>query len=389
MRLILVTGKGGVGKTSVAAATALRSAQLGHRTLVMSTDSAHSLGDSFDIKLSAEAQEILPNLRAQEVNILREMDAHWGTLQRWLKALLAWRGIEEVVAGEIAILPGMEELAGLLYMLQYYEDPSVDVMIVDCAPTGETLRLLSFPDVMRWWLSHIYPIERKVAQVIRPIARNFWDVPLPQEEVFDAIRDLGNRLIRMRAILTNPEEASVRLVVNPEKMVIQEAQRTFTYLNLYGYFTELIVTNRVLPATVTDPYFRAWQEGERHYQEVIHQVFSPVPIRPIPLMEREVVGTEMLQRVADALYGDEDPTQFYYRGKSREFFQVDGQHVLEIPLPFVEKGDITLTQRGDELSIQVGNQMRKVFLPHTLAAMKAANAKFQGEKLRITFSAKK
>lgn len=389
MRLILVTGKGGVGKTSVAAATALRSAQLGHRTLVMSTDSAHSLGDSFDIKLSAEAQEILPNLRAQEVNILRELDAHWGTLQRWLKALLAWRGIEEVVAGEIAILPGMEELAGLLYMLQYYEDPTVDVIIVDCAPTGETLRLLSFPDVMRWWLDHIYPIERKVARVIGPIARSFWDVPVPQEEVFDAIRDLGNRLIRVRAILTNPEEASVRLVVNPEKMVIQEAQRTFTYLNLYGYFTELIVTNRVLPATVTDPYFRAWQERERHYQEVIHQVFSPVPIRPVPLMEREVVGTEMLQKMADALYGDEDPTKFYYRGKSREFFQVDGQHVLEIPLPFVEKGDITLTQRGDELSIQVGNQMRKVFLPHTLAAMEAANAKFQGEKLRITFLANK
>jgi len=385
MRLILFTGKGGVGKTSVAAATAVRCAELGYRTLVMSTDAAHSLGDSLDVSLSGDLQEVLPNLRAQEVDVLRELDVHWGVLQQWLKALLSWRGLQEIVAEEIAILPGMEELAGLLYILHHYDAPDVDVIIVDCAPTGETLRLLSFPDVLRWWLDHIYPIERQAARVIRPIATALWSLPIPEDEVFDAVKDLIQRLIRMRAILTSPEECSVRLVLNPEKMVIKEAQRTFTYLNLYGYCTDLVVENRVLPAAVTDAYFSAWRESQQYYGQRAVEAFSPIPIRQVPLMEQEVVGVTMLRKMAAALYGDEDPTRLYFRGQSREFFQENGYQVLLLQLPFTEKSDISVTQSGDELAVQVGNQRRNIILPHTLAAMEVKEAKFEGDRLLIRF----
>lgn len=386
MRLILFTGKGGVGKTSVAAATAVRCAELGYRTLVMSTDAAHSLGDSLDVSLSGDLREVLPNLRAQEVDILRELDVHWGVLQQWLKALLAWRGLQEIVAEEIAILPGMEELAGLLYILHHYDAPDVDVIIVDCAPTGETLRLLSFPDVLRWWLDHIYPIERQAARIIRPIATSLWNLPIPEDEVFDAVKDLIQRLIRMRTILTSPEESSVRLVLNPEKMVIKEAQRTFTYLNLYGYYTDMVVENRVLPAVVTDAYFSAWRESQQYYGQRAVEAFSPLPIRQVPLMEQEVVGVTMLRKVAASLYGDEDPARLYYRGHSREFFQENGYQILQLQLPFTEKSDISVTQSGDDLTVQVGNQRRNIILPHTLAAMEVKDAKFEGDRLRIRFS---
>ena len=385
MRLILVTGKGGVGKTTIAAATALRAAALGYRTMVMSTDSAHSLGDAFDVQLSGEPRELRPNLRAQEVDVLREMDVHWGTLQDWIKALLAWRGLEEIVAGEIAILPGMEELAGLLYVLQHYEDPSIDVIIIDCAPTGETLRLLSFPDVLRWWLDHIFPIERQAMRVLRPIATTLWRVPLPEEQVFDAAKDLVQRVIRMRTVLTNPDESSVRLVLNPERMIVREAQRTFTYLGLYGYYTDMIVENRLLPPIVHDPYFDAWREGQLRHSQFVAEAFSPIPIRQVPLMEREVVGLEMLEKLGAALYGDDDPTQIFYHGQTREFLQENGHHVLQIATPFVEKSDIAITQHGEELAVQIGNQKRHVILPHTFAIMKAVEAKLEHDRLRITF----
>ncbi|MBI2887543.1 MAG: ArsA family ATPase [Chloroflexi bacterium] len=385
MRLMLFTGKGGVGKTSIAAATALRCAELGYRTVVMSTDAAHSLADSLDIPLSGEAREVLPNLRAQEVDVLRELDVNWGTLQRWIKAVLAWRGVQELVADEIAILPGMEELAGLLYILHHYDDPQVDVIIVDCAPTGETLRLLSFPDVLRWWLDRIYPIERQAARVLRPIASTFWNLPVPEEEVFDAVKELIQRLLRMRTVLTNASESSVRLVLNPEKMVVREAQRTFTYLNLYGYFTDLVVENRVIPDAVSDPFFDAWRESQRHYSQLALESFAPVPIRRVPLMSQEVVGLEMLRRVSDALYGDDDPTGFYFTGQGREFLRENGRQLLQIRLPFVEKGDIGLTQSGDELTVRVGNQQRNIILPHALAALEVDEAKLEDDRLRVYF----
>ncbi len=255
MRVILYMGKGGVGKTSVAAATALRSAQLGYRTIVLSTDSAHSLADSFDLALGNEPQPIIPNLWGQEPEISQTLETHWGTIQKWFSALLAWRGMDEIISDEMAILPGIEELANLLYIIEYYQGGKYDLIVVDCAPTGETLRLLSFPEILHWWMDKIFPIQRKAASLARPLVRTLMDIPIPDDEVFASMQSLYSELDQMRALLTNQDETSVRLVVNPEKMVIRETQRTFTYLNLYGYCTDLIICNRLIPDKVNDRYF--------------------------------------------------------------------------------------------------------------------------------------
>lgn len=386
MRIILYAGKGGVGKTTVAAATALRCAQLGRKTMVMSTDPAHSLGDAFDLRLSGEAKEIAPQLWAQEVDILREIDVNWGSIQNWITALLAWRGLDDVLAQEMAILPGMEELVGLLYILQYHDEGLYDVVIVDCAPTGETLRLLSFPEVLRWWMERVFPIERRAAQVLRPLMRPWLKWAIPEDEVFEAAKDLFARIDRMRSILIDAATSSVRLVLNPEKMVIKEAQRTYTYLQLYGYATDLVVCNRLLPALVSDPYFAPWRESQVRYEQAILEAFSPLPILRVPLMEQEVVGIPMLHRMAEALYGQEDPAQLYYQGPPREIEREGGAYVLTLPLPFVERQDISLTQTGDELIVHVGNQRRNIILPRALAGMRAKAAKLEQERLQIRFS---
>ncbi len=386
MRIILYTGKGGVGKTSVAAATAVRASSLGHRTLVMSTDAAHSLGDSFDVALGGEPAPIVDNLWGQELDVFREIDRHWGTLQDWLKVLMAWRGLDEVVAGEMAVLPGMEELAGLLYLTNYCNNGEYDVIIVDCAPTGETLRLLSFPEVARWWMHRIFPIERVAARIARPVLRRVTDLPLPDDEVFAAVRELFAKLEEMRDILTDPATSSVRLVLNPEKMVIKESQRTFTYLNLYGYATDLVVCNRVLPDAVSDSYFEAWKETQaRHYQQV-EEGFAPLPILKAPLMEEEVVGLAMLERFAEALYGALDPTAVLYQGQIHHIGQEDGQYVLTLTVPFVTKEETSLSQVGDELGVQVGGFKRNIILPRALAGMESQGASLEGGQLRIRFA---
>ena len=386
MRVILYTGKGGVGKTSVAAATALRASALGHRTLVMSTDAAHSLGDSFDMPLGSEPVPIVDNLWGLELDVFREIDRHWGTLQDWLKVLMAWRGLDEVVAGEMAVLPGMEELAGLLHLINYHHQGEYDVIVVDCAPTGETLRLLSFPDVARWWMHRIFPIERVAARIARPVLRRVTDIPLPDDEVFTAVRELFAKLEGMRDILTDPATSSVRLVLNPEKMVIKESQRTFTYLNLYGYATDLVVCNRVIPEAVSDGYFQAWKATQARYYQQVEEAFAPLPILKAPLMEQEVVGLPMLERFAEALYGNLDPTPVLHLGQIHHLRQEDGQYVLTLAVPFVTKKEISLSQVGDELLVQVGAFKRNIILPRSLVGMESQGAKLEGERLSIRFA---
>jgi arsenite-transporting ATPase len=386
MRVILYTGKGGVGKTSVAAATALRAAALGHRTLVMSTDAAHSLGDSLDMPLGGEPLPVVENLWGQELDVFREIDRHWGTLQDWLKVLMAWRGLDEVVAEEMAVLPGMEELAGLLHLVNYCRQGEYDVIVVDCAPTGETLRLLSFPDVARWWMHRIFPIERVAARIARPVLRRVTDLPLPDDEVFSAVKELFAKLEDMRDILTDPATSSVRLVLNPEKMVIKEAQRTFTYLNLYGYATDLVVCNRVIPKAVSDSYFQTWKETQERYYQQVEEAFSPLPILKAPLMEQEVVGLDMLERFGGEIYGQLDPIAVLYQGQIHEIRQEDSQYVLTLSVPFVTKEEISLSQAGDELVVQVGNFKRNIILPRALVGMESGGAKLEGERLSIRFA---
>jgi arsenite-transporting ATPase len=386
MRVILYTGKGGVGKTSVAAATALRSAHLGYRTLVMSTDAAHSLGDSFDMPLGGEPAPIVERLWGQELDVFREIDRHWGTLQDWLKVLMAWRGLDEVVAEEMAVLPGMEELAGLLHLVNYYDQGEYDVIVVDCAPTGETLRLLSFPDVARWWMHRIFPIERVAARIARPVLRRVTDLPLPNDEVFSAVKELFDKLEDMRGILTDPATSSVRLVLNPERMVIKESQRTFTYLNLYGYATDLVVCNRVIPEAVSDSYFQAWKETQERYYQQVEEAFAPLPILKAPLMEQEVMGLAMLERFGEAVYGALDPTAVLHQGQIHQIRQEDSQYVLTLTVPFVTKEEISLSQMGDELVVRVGNFKRNIILPRALVGMQSRGAKLEDDRLSIRFA---
>ena len=385
MRVILYMGKGGVGKTTVAAASALRSAELGYKTIILSTDSAHSLADSFDLALGDEPRPIIPNLWGQEPEISHTLETRWGIIQEWMSALLAWRGMKEVVADEMAVLPGMEELANLLYIVDYYRSGQYDVIVVDCAPTGETLRFLAFPEVLHWWMEKMFPIGRRAASVVHPFVKALTNIPMPDDEVFASVENLYSELNEIRAILGNQDVTTVRLVVNPEKMVIKEAQRTFTYLNLYGYLTDLIICNRVIPDKVDDQYFSFWKESQSKYYGVIEECFAPLPISVIPLLDREVVGIPMLEVIADALYREDDPTRLFFQGQVQDLQKEDAHYILTLSLPLVEKGDISLMQSGNELIIRVGNFKRNIILPHTLVGLAATKARFDGGKLRIQF----
>jgi arsenite/tail-anchored protein-transporting ATPase len=369
MRIVLYTGKGGVGKTTVAAATAVRCAELGYRTVVLSTDLAHSLADSFDRPLAPEPVEIAPNLWAQETDIYYNVRKYWGRVQEWVTMLLAWRQIDELIADELSVLPGMDELANLLWINNHRESGQYDVIIVDCAPTGETLRLLSFPDVARWWMEKIFPIHRRAAQMVRPLGRALFDLPVPSDDVYDAVKDLFGQLDELHTMLIDQQLTSVRLVLNPEKMVVKEAQRTYTYLNLFGYATDLVVCNRVLPPEVTDHYFDAWKETQTRYRQAVEEGFAPIPIRDA------------------ALYGDTDPSQVFFAGRGHHIEKRDGEYVLSLQLPFASKDQVTLFQAGDELVVHVGNQKRNVILPRALVGLPTRGARFEDGALRIRFGA--
>jgi arsenite-transporting ATPase len=332
---------------------------------------------------------VAANLWAQEVNVLHEIDVYWGTIQRWLHALLSWGGVDHVIADEMAILPGMEEMCALLYIMQHHDSREYDAVIVDCAPTAETLRLLSFPDVLRWWIERLFPIQRSLNKVVAPLLRGIWDIPAPTQEVFDAIEDLFDRLERLRALLTDSSRSTMRLVLNPEKMVIKEAQRTYTYLGLYGYHTDMIVSNRMLPPLVEGDYFRSWRDAQERYFGMIEQAFAPLPIRQIPYFEQEVVGLPMLARMGEALFGDEDPLANFYPAQAQEItLEADGYY-LSISLPFTSKEEIKLTHNGDELAIHIGSFRRNIILPRALASLTPKEAKLNGSTLRIRFAPNK
>ena len=389
MRIILYTGKGGVGKTSISAATALRCANLGYRTIVLSTDAAHSLADSFDLPIGPEPTELAPNLWGQEIDVLYQMDKYWGNVQRYMATVFAWRGLDEIIAEELTVFPGMGELASLLEIVHLHDDCDYDVVIVDCAPTGATLQLLSFPEIARWYLDKIFPIERKMLQLTRPLLRAVVDIPIPDDALFDTVADLILSLDRMHTLLIDPQKSSVRLVLNPEKMVIKETQRAFTYLNLYSYATDLIVSNRIIPPAVQDGYFSAWKEIQKKYGQMVEEAFAPLPILAVPLFDQEVVGLKMLRRMAESIYGDGDPTQVYYTGQAQRVEKNEHGYTLTIPLPFVSKEEVQLIRSTfDELVIHIGNHKRNLLLPRVLVSLEVVEAKHQGDELVVRFEEK-
>lgn len=382
-------GKGGVGKTSVAAASALLSSERGYKTLVMSTDAAHSLSDSLDTDLSGgEPVAVGPNLWAQETEMAQTMRLHWSTIREWVASLLAWRGIDEIVADELAIFPGMEELANLLYITSYHEQGFYDNIFVDCAPTGETLRLLSLPEILKWWMEKVFPIGRAAVGVLRPVVKPLLGVPMPSEKVFEAEKTLFEQLSKMHRILCDPALSSVRLVANAERMVVKEAQRAFTYLNLYGYFTDLVVCNRLIPQEVGDQFFDSWKRTQSKNLAILDEAFSPIPIFEVPLFDDEIVGIPKLRKMGEAIFGDRDPSQIFFRGRAQETALEDGVYVLKLALPFTQKSDITVNRKGDELSVRVGRYLRSIILPRTLVELPIQGAVFQDETLHIRFDKK-
>jgi len=369
----------------VAAATALRSAEMGYRTIILSTDAAHSLSDSFDFQLGNEPVKVKENLWGQETEIYQAMESYWGTISRYMSALLAWRGMDNIVADEVAVIPGMEELANLLYISRYQNEGNYDVVIIDCAPTGETLRLLSFPDMLQWWMTRIFPIQRKVASAVRPVVGAITDMPLPTKGVFDAISELYVELHKIHNLLTDVKQSSIRLVVNPEKMVIKEAQRTLTYLNLFGYYTDAIICNRIIPDKVSDNYFKSWKESQNKYRRMIKEGFSPLPILNMPLLDQEVVGISMLEQMAKAIYGKKDSAEIFYQGHVQEIGKENGSYVMSLNLPFTSKEKISLKHNRDELDVQVASYRRNIVLPRVLRGLEIEGARFEGTTLKIKF----
>lgn len=385
MRIILFTGKGGVGKTTLAAATALLSAKKGYKTLIISADAAHSLSDSFEIPLANHPKKITSNLYGQEINALEEVEKKWGEIKNYLTALFSSQGIDTIEAEEMSVFPGMEELFSLMEIRNYDQSSDFDVIIVDCAPTGDTLRFLSAPEITNWYLKHIFPIQRTAAKAVRPVANRVLPFPFPEDKIFEAMKNLYVQLAEMKEILVDAKKTSIRLVVNPEKMVIKEAQRAFTFFNLFGYAVDLIIVNRLIPPAVQDDYFKKWKTIQSSYQQMIKECFSPTPILSSDLFTQEIVGKELLYKMAKKVYGKKDPTQLFYAQKPITIEKMDGGFDLFLNIPFAEKKDLDLIQKGEELFVKVGPYKRNIILPQTLLNHFIQGAKFEDNRLRIFF----
>ena len=377
-RTILYTGKGGVGKTSVAAATARMAAAGGVETIVLSTDPAHSLADCLQAEVGGEPTPVGDHLWAQQVAAQDEMERNWAAVQDWLGELLLERGVDRISAEELTVPPGMDELFSLLWIKQHHEEGEFDCVIVDCAPTGETLRLLSFPDVVTWWLERILPSQRRLA----PFARTLFDIPLPGEAVFEDVERLARNLVAMNGILRDRSATSIRLVTSPDRMVVKESMRTFTYLNLYGYLTDAVVVNRLLP---TEGYFADWRRAQDEQLELVRSAFAPVPVLTADYLEREVMGDEMLDRLAGAIFDGHDPAAMLHDRLSQELVTNNGTATLRVDVPFAERGDLSLKKIGLEVIVRVGGQKRTIMLPPALSAYATAGARLEEGSLEITF----
>lgn len=385
-RTILYTGKGGVGKTSVAAATALRCAAAGRRTIILSTDPAHSLSDSLGCALGPEPRPVSGNLWAQEVSARAEMVRNWSAVQDWLGEMLIARGVDRISAEELSVPPGLDELFSLLAIQQHHRSGDYDVIVVDCAPTGETLRLLAFPDVARWWLERVFPQQGRLLDAVRPLARSMLDITLPGNDALNEIGRLVENLIAMHAIVADTEHTSVRLVMTPDKMVVDEARRTFTYLNLYGYLTDAVVVNRVFGAETGD-YFAAWRDRQQAQLAAAIEGFAPVPVLEAPYFEEEVVGIPLLERLGDALFPDVDAgVRLHGEIPERLVLDEDGTARLRLSLPLAERGELTLKRVGAELVVGVADHRRTMLLPPALEGLQPEDAKLEDGLLEIRFA---
>ena len=390
MRLLLFSGKGGVGKSSLAAATGIRLAQLGYRTLVMSVDPAHSLADAFDLPIAlfhgqtADPYLIDDRLWIHEVNIQSEIRRYWREISAYVVSVLRTTGIEEVEAEELAILPGMEELTAMMYVNQYRREQSYDVVILDCAPTAESMRFVSMPTTLDWYMKHIFPFQRSLLKAVRPIANRVAPIELPPDNYFVNIQKLFERLEGVDLLLEDPEITSVRLVTNPEKMVLRETQRAFVYFSLHGLTVDTVIVNRVLPDEVRDVFFSEWHSSQDRILAEIHEYFAPVPIKQAPIFPYEVLGHRRLEELAEAIYSTgEDPAAVTCTSRPYHFLKHDGWYEVQLQLPFATKAEVGLFKKCDDLVVEVGSIRRHVGLPTSMAGMAPARARLENRRLTI------
>ena len=391
MRIIFFAGKGGVGKTSVAAATGIKVAQRGHKTVVMSLDVAHSLADIFDLDRGLLDQNkgqpigVHDNLWIQELDIQEEIQRYWGDIHMYFSGLLNQTGMDEVLAEELAVLPGMEEVSLLLYINKYIREKEYDVILLDCAPTGESLRFISIPTTLDWYMKKIFKWERTLAKYVRPLAKRVTDIPLPDDNYFQAIQDLFEKLKGVDQVLVDPEITTVRLVTNPEKVVLKETQRAFMYFCLYKMNIDAIIMNRILPATVTDSYFSNWLKGQQHNLVEAAEFFNPVPIFPVNLFSGEIIGYDYLRDLADQIYADRNPLERFYTEEPYQLIKEKSNYRLKLKLPFISKEDVVLSKVYEELVIRIGGYKRHILLPRQVASLNSVTAKMEGEYLNIVF----
>lgn len=385
VRILLFTGKGGVGKTTVAAATALRAAAAGKRTLIMSTDPAHSLADSFDVPLTSRAQALSENLWAEQIDAQERLEANWRDIQEFVVSFLNWAGVDAIEAEELSLIPGLDEIFSLTDVKQHVDSGRFDVLVVDCAPTAETLRLLSLPEAMNWYIERIFPVERRVVKTIRPLLSRITSMPIADDRIFAAVERLHRNLDGVRQLLVNDRMSSVRLVVNPEKMVIAEARRTYTYLSLFGYRVDAVIVNRIIPDEVNDPYFGKWKDIQAEHLATVRESFEPVPILTARLFDREMVGLDLLAEMGEEVYGDRDGTEILHRDEPLRVRKRGTSYVLSLRLPFTEKSDLDVFRKGEELYIRVGTYKRNLVLPQTLQRLEVKDASFVEDRLEVRF----
>ena len=386
MRILIFTGKGGVGKTTVAAATAVRAARSGVKTLVMSTDPAHSLADAFDFALGGDPTAVENNLWGQQIDSQARLEEGWREIQDYVLGIMEWGGVDAINAEELSVIPGLDELFSLTDVKRASDDGSFDLLVVDCAPTAETLRLLSLPDVLNWYFERIFPIERKVAKVVRPVFNRVIGPLIANEQVFKAIERMHHTLEDVRGLLTDQTASTVRLVMNAEKMVIAEARRTYTYLNLFGYRVDAAICNRLLPEEVSDPYFKKWKAVQSEHLETIRDSFSPIPILTVPLYDREMIGVKLLDKLGKDLYAGHDPTDILYKDEPVQVKKSGTGYVLSLRLPFTAKAELDLLRKGDDIHVKVGPYRRALMLPSILSRLDISDAKFEDGRLNISFA---